>query len=127
MPLVTMRQILDHAAENGYGVPAFNINDMEQVIAVLQAAKKVNAPVILQTSTGARKLAGDPMIRHMVAAGIEMFPELPICIHQDHGASVESVAVTSCLTPYPLFMDFPEAVGTISSGIRDITPLMEAE
>lgn len=78
MPLVTMRQILDHAAENGYGVPAFNINDMEQVLAVLQAAKKVNAPVILQTSTGARKFAGDPMIRHMVAAGIEMFPELPI-------------------------------------------------
>ena len=88
MPLVTMRQILDHAAENNYGVPAFNINDMEQVIAVLQAAKKVNAPVILQTSTGARKFAGDPMIRHMVAAGIEMFPELPICIHQDHGSSV---------------------------------------
>ena len=89
MPLVTMRQILDHAAENNYGVPAFNINDMEQIIAVLQAAKKVNAPVILQTSTGARKFAGDPMIRHMVAAGIEMFPELPICLHQDHGSSVE--------------------------------------
>ena len=89
MPLVTMRQILDHAAENSYGVPAFNINDMEQVIAVLQAARKVNAPVILQTSTGARKFAGDPMIRHMVAAGIEMFPELPICIHQDHGSSVD--------------------------------------
>ena len=89
MPLVTMRQILDHAAENNYGVPAFNINDMEQVIAVLQAAKKVNAPVILQTSTGARKFAGDPMIRHMVQAGIEMFPELPICIHQDHGSSVD--------------------------------------
>lgn len=89
MPLVTMRQILDHAAENNYGVPAFNINDMEQIIAVLQAAKKVNAPVILQTSTGARKFAGDPMIRHMVAAGIEMFPELPICLHQDHGSSVD--------------------------------------
>ena len=89
MPLISMRQILDHAAENGYGVPAFNINDMEQVIAVLQAARKVNAPVILQTSTGARKFAGDPMIRHMVQAGLEMFPELPICIHQDHGSSVD--------------------------------------
>ena len=89
MPLISMRQILDHAAENGYGVPAFNINDMEQVIAVLQAARKVNAPVILQTSTGARKFAGDPMIRHMVQAGMEMFPELPICIHQDHGSSVD--------------------------------------
>ena len=89
MPLVTMRQILDHAAENNYGVPAFNFNDMEQVLAVLQAARKVNAPVILQTSTGARKFAGDPMIRNMVKAGIEMFPELPICLHQDHGSSVD--------------------------------------
>ena len=62
---------------------------MEQIIAVLQAAKKVNAPVILQTSTGARKFAGDPMIRHMVAAAIEMYPELPVCIHQDHGSSVD--------------------------------------
>ena len=61
-----MRQILDHAAENNYGVPAFNINDMEQIIAVLQAAKKVNAPVILQTSTGARKFAGDPMILSLI-------------------------------------------------------------
>ena len=70
MPLVSMRQILDHAAEHGYGVPAFNVNDMEQILAVLQAAKKVNAPVILQTSTGARKFAGDPMIRHMVMVSI---------------------------------------------------------
>ena len=89
MPLVSMRQILDHAAENNYGVPAFNINNMEQIIAVLQAARKVNAPVIIQTSTGARKYAGDPMIRHMIMAGIEMFPELPICLHQDHGSSVD--------------------------------------
>ena len=78
MPLVSMRQILDHAAENNYCVPAFNINDMEQILAVMNAAKKVNAPVILQTSTGARKFAGDPMIRHMVAAAIEMYPELPL-------------------------------------------------
>ena len=89
MPLVSMRQILDHAAENNYGVPAFNINDMEQVLAVCEAAREVNAPVILQTSTGARKFAGDPMIRHMVAAAIEMYPELPICLHQDHGSSVD--------------------------------------
>lgn len=88
MPLVSMRQILDHAAENNYGIPAFNINDMEQVLAVMNAARKVNAPVILQTSTGARKFAGDPMIRHMVAAALEMYPELPVCLHQDHGASV---------------------------------------
>ncbi len=89
MPLVSMRQILDHAAENSYGVPAFNINDMEQMIAVLQAAQKVNSPVIIQTSTGARKFAGDPMIRHMFQAGLEMFPELRVCLHQDHGASVD--------------------------------------
>lgn len=89
MPLVSMRQILDNAAENGYGVPAFNINNMEQVLAVMNAAKKVNAPVILQTSTGARKFAGDPMLRHIVAAAVEMFPEIPVCLHQDHGASVD--------------------------------------
>lgn len=84
-----MRQILDHAAENNYGVPAFNFNDMEQMLAVLNAARKVNAPVILQTSTGARKFSGDPMIRHMFQAALEMYPELPICLHQDHGASVD--------------------------------------
>jgi fructose-bisphosphate aldolase class II len=84
-----LRQILDHAAENNYGVPAFNINDMEQIIAILQAARATNSPVIIQTSSGARKFAGDPMIRHMVQAGIEMFPELPICLHQDHGASID--------------------------------------
>ena len=88
MALVSMRQILDHAAENDYGVPAFNINDMEQILAVMNAAQEVNAPVILQTSTGARKFAGDPMIRHMVAAAIEMYPNLPVCLHQDHGASI---------------------------------------
>ncbi len=89
MPIVSMRQILDNAAENNYGVPAFNINDMEQVLAVMQAASEVNAPVIMATSTGARKFAGDPMIRHMVAAAVEMFPHLPVCLHQDHGSSVD--------------------------------------
>lgn len=84
-----MRQILDHAAENSYGVPAFNFNDMEQMLAILNAARKVNAPVILQTSTGARKFAGDPMIRHMYQAALEMYPELPICMHQDHGSSID--------------------------------------
>lgn len=89
MPLVSMRQILDHAAENNYGVPAFNINDMEQILAVMNAAQKVNAPVIIQTSTGARKFAGDAMIRHMIAAALEMYPNLPVCLHQDHGASID--------------------------------------
>ncbi|MDR1694036.1 MAG: fructose-bisphosphate aldolase class II [Lactobacillaceae bacterium] len=89
MPVVSMRQILDHAAENNYGVPAFNFNDMEQMLAILNAARKVNAPVILQTSTGARKFSGDPMIRHMFHAALEMYSELPICLHQDHGASID--------------------------------------
>lgn len=89
MALVSMRQILDHAAENNYGVPAFNINDMEQMLSVLNAAQKVDSPVILQTSTGARKFAGDPMIRHMLLAALEMYPNLAICMHQDHGASVD--------------------------------------
>lgn len=89
MPLVSMRQILDHAAENNYGVPAFNINNMEQILAVCEAARKTDSPVILQTSSGARKYAGDPMIRHMVEAVIEMYPELPICMHQDHGSTVD--------------------------------------
>lgn len=89
MPIISMRQILDHAAENSYGVPAFNFNDMEQMLAILNAARKVNAPVILQTSTGARKFAGDPMIRHMYQAALEMYPELPICMHQDHGSSID--------------------------------------
>lgn len=89
MPLVSMRQILDHAAENNYGVPAFNINNMEQILAVCNAARKLDAPVIIQTSTGARKYAGDPMVRHMIAAVLEMYPELPICLHQDHGSTVD--------------------------------------
>ena len=85
MALITLRQLLDHAAEHGYGVPAFNINNMEQGLAILQAARAVDAPVILQASRGARKYAGDIMLRHMVQALAEMYPEIPICMHQDHG------------------------------------------
>ena len=84
MPLVSMRQILDHAAENNYGVPAFNINDMEQIIAVLEAAKEVNAPVIIQTSTGARKLTGDTININMIAAGYVMYKELTICMQTNN-------------------------------------------
>ena len=85
MALITLRQMLDHAAEQGYGVPAFNINNMEQGLAILQAAEACDAPVILQASRGARSYAGDIMLRHMVAALAEMFPAIPICMHQDHG------------------------------------------
>ncbi len=85
MALISLRQLLDHAAENGYGVPAFNINNMEQVLAIMEAADAVDSPVIVQASRGARSYAGDVMIRHLVAAAIEMFPHVPLVLHQDHG------------------------------------------
>lgn len=85
MARITLRQLLDHAAEQGYGVPAFNINNMEQVLAIVQAAAACDAPVILQASRGARSYAGDIMLAKMVEAAEAMFPAIPICLHQDHG------------------------------------------
>lgn len=85
MALITLRQLLDHAAENGYGVPAFNINNMEQGLAIMKAAAACDAPVILQASRGARSYAGDIMLRHMVQALAEMFPDTHVVMHQDHG------------------------------------------
>ena len=87
MPLVSMRQLLDHAAENGYGIPAFNVNNLEQVQAVMQAAHEVGAPVILQASAGARKYAGEHFIKHLIAAASEAWPHIPLVMHQDHGTS----------------------------------------
>jgi len=87
MPLVPMRQLLDHAAENGYGIPAFNVNNLEQVQAVMAAAHEVNAPVILQASAGARKYAGESFIKHLIQAAIEAYPHIPLVMHQDHGQS----------------------------------------
>ena len=87
MALVSMRQLLDHAAENGYGVPAFNVNNLEQVQAIMEAAKEVNAPVIMQASAGARKYAGELFLKHLIQAAVESYPELPIAMHQDHGQS----------------------------------------
>ncbi len=87
MPLVSMRQLLDHAAENGYGIPAFNVNNLEQVQAVMTAAAEVGAPVILQASAGARKYAGEPFIKHLILAAIESWPQVPLVMHQDHGQS----------------------------------------
>ena len=83
--LVTLRQLLDDAAEKGYGIPAFNVNNMEQVLAILAAAKKKDAPVIIQMSKGARAYANDAILKHLMMAGVEMYPDLPICVHQDHG------------------------------------------
>ena len=87
MPLVSMRQLLDHAAENGYGIPAFNVNNLEQVQAVMTAAAEVGAPVILQASAGARKYAGESFIKHLILAAIEAYPKVPLVMHQDHGQS----------------------------------------
>jgi fructose-bisphosphate aldolase class II len=87
MPLVSMRQLLDHAAENGYGIPAFNVNNLEQVQAVMAAAEETGAPVILQASAGARKYAGEAFIKHLISAAIESWPKVPLVMHQDHGQS----------------------------------------
>lgn len=85
MPLVSMRQLLDHAAEHQYGIPAFNVNNLEQVQAVMAAANEVGAPVILQASAGARKYAGEAFIKHLIQAAIEQYPHIPLVMHQDHG------------------------------------------
>lgn len=87
MALVSMRQLLDHAAENGYGLPAFNVNNLEQIQAIMQAADEVNSPVIMQASAGARKYAGEPFLRHLIEAAIESYPHIPVVMHQDHGQS----------------------------------------
>lgn len=85
MALVSLRQLLDHAAENGYGLPAFNVNNLEQIRAVMEAADAVDSPVILQGSAGARKYAGAPFIKHLVEAAVEEYPHIPVVMHQDHG------------------------------------------
>lgn len=93
MALITLRQLLDHAAEYGYGVPAFNINNLEQIQAIMRGAEKTDSPVILQASRGARSYAGDIFIKHLVNAAVEMYPHIPIVVHQDHGNNY-----TTCLT-----------------------------
>lgn len=85
MAIVPMRLLLDHAAENGYGIPAYNVNNMEQIQAIMLAAKETNSPVILQASRGARSYAGENFLRHLILAAVETYPEIPIVMHQDHG------------------------------------------
>jgi fructose-bisphosphate aldolase class II len=87
MAFVSLRQVLDHAAEHGYGVPAFNVNNLEQIQAIMEAAQETDSPVILQASAGARKYAGEAYLRHMVLAAVESHPDIPVVLHQDHGAS----------------------------------------
>src|SRR4028119_696869 len=85
MARITLRQLLDHAAEHSYGVPAFNINNMEQALAIMEAANAVDAPVIIQASRGARSYANDIMLKHMMDAVTEIYPHIPVCVHLDHG------------------------------------------
>ena len=87
MARITLRQLLDHAAEHDYGVPAFNINNMEQALSIMAAASEVDAPVIIQASRGARSYAGDLMLSHMIDALERTYPDIPLCMHQDHGNS----------------------------------------
>ena len=85
MPLVSLRELLDHAAENSYGIPAFNVNNLEQVQAIMEAAEETGAPVIMQASAGARKYAGEGFLKHMIQAAVESYPHIPVVMHQDHG------------------------------------------
>lgn len=87
MALISMRQMLDHAAEHGYGIPAFNVNNLEQMRAIMEAADQTDSPVIVQASAGARKYAGAPFLRHLILAAVEEFPHIPVAMHQDHGTS----------------------------------------
>ena len=85
MALISLRQLLDHAGEHAYGVPAFNVNNLEQMRAIMLAADATNSPVIVQASAGARKYAGAPFLRHLILAAIEEWPHIPVVMHQDHG------------------------------------------
>ncbi len=87
MALISLRQLLDHAAEHEYGVPAFNVNNLEQMRAIMMAADETNSPVIVQASAGARKYAGAPFLRHLILAAVEEWPHIPVVMHQDHGTS----------------------------------------
>ena len=87
MAFVSLRQVLDHAAEHGYGVPAFNVNNLEQIQAIMEAAQATDSPVILQASAGARKYAGEAYLRHMMIAAVESHPDVPVVVHQDHGTT----------------------------------------
>jgi len=90
MALIPLRTLLDHAAENDYGVAAFNVNNMEQIQAIMEAAKEIDAPVIVQASRGARKYSQDNYLRHLMLAAVELYPEIPIVMHQDHGNSPDT-------------------------------------
>ena len=93
MPLVSMRQLLDEAAKGGYGVGAFNVNNMEQIQAIMEAARETQSPVIVQASRGARSYSQDKFLYHLMLAAAELYPEIPTVMHLDHGNSVETCTV----------------------------------
>lgn len=141
MALVSLRQLLDDAAEHNYGIPAFNVNNMEQVLAILAAAKKTDSPVIIQASKGARGYANDAVLKHLMMAGVEMYPDLPICVHQDHGSSPEicfsammngftSVMMDGSLTPdgKPATHEYnAQVTGTVTSVAHPVGVSVEGE
>jgi fructose-bisphosphate aldolase, class II len=92
MPLVPLRKVLDHAAENNYGVAAFNVNNMEQIQAIMEAAKETDSPVIIQASRGARSYSQDAYLKHLMLAAAELYPQIPVVMHQDHGNSPATCA-----------------------------------
>ena len=105
MAFVSLRQMLDHAAEFGYGIPAFNVNNLEQIQAIMEAAQATNSPVILQASAGARKYAGEAYLRHMMLAAVESHPDIPVVLHQDHGTSPAVCIQSMCLGFTSVMMD----------------------
>jgi len=105
MALISLRQMLDHAAENDYGVPAFNVNNLEQMRAIMLAAAQTDSPVIVQASAGARKYAGAPFLRHLIQAAVEEWPDIPVCVHQDHGTSPASCQLSIQLGFTSVMMD----------------------
>src|SRR5690554_7879595 len=105
MALVSMRQLLDHAAENGYGIPAFNVNNLEQVQAIMEAAHETNSPVIMQASAGARKYAGEGFLKQLIQAAVDTYPHLPVVMHQDHGQSPATCKGPLDLAPTTVWLD----------------------
>ena len=113
MALVALRQVLDHAAENGYAVPAFNVNNLEQVQAIMEAATLTNSPVILQASAGARKYAGEHFLRHLIEGAIAEYPEIPVVMHLDHGSSPSTCFQAIQANVSPVTMD-----GSLMSDVK---------
>ena len=121
MALISLRQLLDHAAEHGYGVPAFNVNNLEQMRAIMEAANATDSPVIVQASAGARKYAGAPFLRHLILAAIEEFPHIPVCMHQDHGTS-PAVCQRSIQLGFSKLRSFDWVANPISRRTRPCPP-----